>query len=165
VLLPSAGSAAADQGRKAEPSATAPAGTADRKPVTRKPVGPQDERLHALLDGLERQIAAINANMANLGAGNAAAVRFRAATLAAYQRAWIAVRRRGLATAQPGVNPPAVRSITLMIISIPSNSSRAGTWISWRTSQLRPKSRSRAQCRNSAAAHDPTLGSLDAIMG
>jgi hypothetical protein len=88
VLLPSAGSAAADQGRKAEPSATAPAGTADRKPVTRKPVGPQDERLHALLDGLERQIAAINANMANLGAGNAAAVRFRAATLAAYQRAW-----------------------------------------------------------------------------
>lgn len=41
-----------------------------------------------LLEGLARQIDEINRNMANLGPNNAAATRFLAASLTAYQRAW-----------------------------------------------------------------------------
>jgi hypothetical protein len=45
------------------------------------------------LDGLARQIAEIDTNVANLGPKNAAALRFRAVSLAAYQRAWAELTR------------------------------------------------------------------------
>jgi hypothetical protein len=45
----------------------------------------RDEELRELLDGLARQIGEIDANVANLGPNNAAALCFRAVSLAAYR--------------------------------------------------------------------------------
>jgi hypothetical protein len=45
------------------------------------------------LDGLARQIAEINANIASLGPNDGAARRFLTASLAAYQRAWAELTR------------------------------------------------------------------------
>jgi hypothetical protein len=53
----------------------------------------RSRELRALLDGLARQIAEINANIANLGSGDAAAVRFRTVSLATYRRAWAELTR------------------------------------------------------------------------
>src|SRR5262245_33363199 len=76
------------------PAATATVAAAcGRALPTPKPVRSQDEKLLALLDGLARQIAEINANLAKLGPNTAAAIRFRNVSLAAYQRAWAELTR------------------------------------------------------------------------
>src|SRR5262249_20224128 len=58
-------------------------------------------QLQETLDGLARQIAEIDANIANLGPKNAAALRFRSVSLAAYQRAWAELTRHDVDFGDP----------------------------------------------------------------
>jgi hypothetical protein len=82
VLWPLAGPVAA------EAAVLKPMGITAQRVATGKLGHSRDAQLRELLDGLARQINEINVNIANLGPSNAAALRFRAASLAAYQRAW-----------------------------------------------------------------------------
>jgi hypothetical protein len=87
VLLPLAGPVAA------EPVPLKPKCITAQPAATGKLVRSREGELRELLDGLSRQIREINANIANLGPNNAAALRFRAVSLAAYQRAWAELTR------------------------------------------------------------------------
>jgi hypothetical protein len=77
----------------AEPAVSQPTGITAQPAATGKLGRSRDEGLRKLLDGLARQINEINANIANLGPNAAAARRFRAVSLAAYQRAWAELTR------------------------------------------------------------------------
>jgi hypothetical protein len=77
----------------AEPAVSKPMGISARPAAKAKPARSRDAELRALLEGLARQIDEINANIANLGPNDAAALRFRAVSLAAYQRAWAELTR------------------------------------------------------------------------
>ena len=86
LLLPLARPAAADDVKAPKPAISGSIGAAGQKLVTGRPLAalrPRDQWLRARLDGLASQIARINANTAKLGPGNAAALRFRSASLAA----------------------------------------------------------------------------------
>jgi hypothetical protein len=71
----------------AEPAALKPKCITAQPAATGKLAHSREGQLRELLDGLTRQIDEINANIGNLGPNNAAALRFRAVSLAAYQRA------------------------------------------------------------------------------
>jgi hypothetical protein len=77
----------------AEPAVSKPMGISAQPAAKAKPARSRDEELRALLDARARQIHEIDANIANLGPNNKAALRFRAVSLAAYQRAWAELNR------------------------------------------------------------------------
>jgi hypothetical protein len=77
----------------AEPAALQPKCITTQPAATGKLARSREGELRELLDGLTRQINEIDANIANLGRNNAAALRFRAVSLAAYQRAWVELTR------------------------------------------------------------------------
>lgn len=87
VLWPLAGPVAA------EPAVSKPMGISVQPAGQGKLAYSREGQLRELLDGLTRQIDEIDANIANLGPNNAAALRFRAVSLAAYQRAWAELTR------------------------------------------------------------------------
>jgi len=75
-----------------------------------KPAGPRGDSLGEPLGGLARQIGEINANIANLRSGSAAAVRLRSASLAAFQRAWARLTRDEVDFVRPA-DPEAVAAL------------------------------------------------------
>jgi len=77
----------------AEQSTSQPVHVSRQRPAAGKLAPSRRNELRALLDGLARQIDEINANIANLGPGYAAAVRFRTVSLTAYRRAWAELTR------------------------------------------------------------------------
>ena len=87
MLWPLAGAAVA------EPAPSKPTVAAAKPLPTGKTARFRGDKLGEPLDGLARQIAEINANIANLGPDNAAALRFLTVSLAAYQRAWAGLTR------------------------------------------------------------------------
>jgi hypothetical protein len=91
VLWASAGPAAAEPAASVTGGATIQA--AARAKAAKQATTARRAELGGTLDGLARQIGEINANLANLGAGNAAALRFRTVSLAAYRRAWAELTR------------------------------------------------------------------------
>jgi hypothetical protein len=93
VLWPLAGAAVAD------PPVSNPIGIGAQPAANGKQASSRDEELRRLLDALARQIDEIDANIANLGPNSAAALRFRAASLAAYQRTWTGLTRVRMAAA------------------------------------------------------------------
>lgn len=80
-------------------------GITERKAPVRSaaetPAPGADARLAVRVEGLARQIHEINANIANLGSKNAAALRFRAALLAAYRLAWAELTRHQIDFGDP----------------------------------------------------------------
>jgi hypothetical protein len=87
VLWPLAGPAAA------EPAVSKPMGINAQSAATGKLVRSREQELRELLGALAQQVDEINANIANLGPNNATALRFRAVSLASYQRAWAELTR------------------------------------------------------------------------
>jgi hypothetical protein len=87
VLWPLAGLEAA------ETAVSKPMGISAPSAATSKLVRSREQELRELVGALARQIDEINTNIANLGPSNAAALRFRAVSLAAYQRAWAELTR------------------------------------------------------------------------
>jgi hypothetical protein len=69
----------------AEPAETGPVAVATAPAAARKSARTDARHLRERRDALARQIAEIDANIANLGPRNAAALRFRAVSLAAYR--------------------------------------------------------------------------------
>ncbi len=87
VLWPLAGPVVAG------PAVSRPLGIGDQPAAKDRLARSRDGELRDLLVGLARQIHEIDANITNLGPHNAAALRFRAVSLAAYQRAWAELTR------------------------------------------------------------------------